>query len=154
MKRHVRGFTIVELSIVILVIGILATVVVVGYRGSQDRAHDLQIRDAATQVADQIQLFASNAGHFPRGGYGSTTAIGAGTECIDGASGWFGSSIYTCTVENTLVASGYLPSGFSVRLPQMPGYSAGTSIRGKCDDEACDGVLLSCFSDGCRYRKL
>lgn len=129
MKRHSYGFTLVELSIVIAVIGILVTIGVISYRGSQDRAHDLQIRDAATQVADQIQLFASNYGHFPRGGYGSTTAIGAGTECADGAAGWFGSSIYTCTVEDTLVASKYLPSGFSVGLPQMPGYSVGTSSR-------------------------
>lgn len=129
MKRRLHGFTVVELSIVIAVIGILVTISVVSYRGSQDRSHDVQIRDAAVQVADQIQLFVTNTGHFPRGGFGSTTAIGAGTECADGSAGWFGSSIYTCTVEDTLVASGYLPSGFSVRLPQVPGYSAGTSSR-------------------------
>lgn len=124
MKRHCRGFTILELAIVVAVIGILATIGIVNYQGAQERARDAKIRDAADKVGDAIQLFASQKGHFPLGGWGSTTAIGSNTECADGGAGWFGSGIYTCTVEDTLVASGYLPSGFSMNIPQMPGYSA------------------------------
>jgi len=127
MKRYSLGFTIVELTVVILTIGILATIGVVSYRGAQDRARDAKIRDAADKVADAIQLFATYKGHFPLGGWGSTAAIGAGTECADGVNGWFGSGIYACGVEDSLVASGLLPSGFSSDLPQMPGYSTGPS---------------------------
>ena len=129
MKRPNRGFTIVELLVVIISIGILATIGIVSYRGAQSRASDAKIRDGADKISDAIELFVVNNGHFPRGGWGSTTAIGADTECIDGGAGWFGSSIYTCTVEDTLVASGFLPSGFSKTLPQIPGYSSGTSSR-------------------------
>jgi len=129
MKRRSRGFTIVELLVVIITIGILATIGIVSYRGAQDRARDAKIRDGADKITDAIQLFVVNKGHFPLGGWGSTTAIGAGSECVDGGAGWFGSGIYTCTVEDTLVASGFLPSGFSATLPQMPGYTSGTSSR-------------------------
>ncbi|MEO5949590.1 MAG: prepilin-type N-terminal cleavage/methylation domain-containing protein [Candidatus Saccharimonas sp.] len=127
MKRLSSGFTIIELIIVIATIGILVTIGVVSYRGATDRAEDAKIRDGADKIADAIQLFVVGKGHFPLGGWGSTTVIGAGSECIDGGAGWFGSGIYTCSVEDTLVASGLLPPGFSAGLPQMPGYGAGSS---------------------------
>lgn len=52
-----KGFTIVELLIVIVVIGILAAIVIVAYSGVQDRARtskinaDMQSLDKATKVA-------------------------------------------------------------------------------------------------------
>lgn len=122
MIRAQRGFTIVELALVLLVMAALSTIGVVSYRGSQDRARDAKMLDAVDKIKDSVVLFASNQGHFPTGGSGSNVAIGAGTECSNGSGLWFGVGNYTCTLENTLVASGYLPSGFSSDLKYNPDY--------------------------------
>ena len=50
MKKSVRGFTIVELLIVIVVIAILAAITIVAYNGIQSRARD-------TQRASDISVF-------------------------------------------------------------------------------------------------
>ena len=116
-----RGFTLVELVIVVAVIAILATIVSVMYVNVQEQARDTKLRDAASKVAGAIQLFYSKYERMPRGGSGSTAAIGSGTECADGANGWFAKGTHGasgCTVEDTLVASGYLPVGFSDSLPK------------------------------------
>lgn len=122
MKQTLRqGFTIVELVVVIAVIAILATIVSMMYVTVQEQARDTQLRDAARKVVDAIQLFNSRYQHFPAGGSGSNSAIGSNSECADGANGWFAKGTYGasgCTVEDTLVASGYLPTGFSAKLPK------------------------------------
>ena len=124
MKQTLRqGFTIVELVVVIAVIAILATIVSVMYATVQQQARDTQLRDGANKVAGAIQLFYSKYERLPRGGSGSTVAIGTGTECTDGADEFFGKNVYTCTVEDTLVASGYLPDGFSSKLPKNKLYN-------------------------------
>ncbi|OYX36076.1 hypothetical protein B7Z00_04920 [Candidatus Saccharibacteria bacterium 32-50-10] len=121
-----QGFTIVEILIVTVVVAILATLTVVAYMNAQTQAQDVRVRDAADKVTDAIQLFASKTGRLPRGGSGSSTAIGAATECANGAEGWAAIGTYTCTVEDTLVASGYLPAGFMAKLPQNPTYPTAT----------------------------
>lgn len=122
MKHTLKqGFTVVELVVVIAVIAILATIVSVMYVTVQGQARDTQLRDAARKVVDAIQLFNSRYQHFPAGGSGSNSAIGSNSECADGANGWFAKGTYGasgCTVEDTLVASGYLPTGFSAKLPK------------------------------------
>jgi len=128
MKKNAPGFTLVELIIVTIVIGILASIIAVAYNGGQMRARNLKVQDGATKIADAIQLFIVNKGHFPAGGWGSTVAIGSATECPDGVNGWFGTSMYTCTVEDTLVASGYLPAGFTQDLPPNIAQSASDGL--------------------------
>ena len=124
-----QGFTIVEVLIVIVVVAILATITAAMYMNAQSQAQDVRVRDAADKLADSVQLFASKTGRLPRGGSGSSTAIGAATECANGAEGWAAIGTYTCTVENTLVASGYLPAGFMAQLPQNPTYPTETYNR-------------------------
>lgn len=117
MKRgHKRGFTVVELMIVIVVIGILASILAVMYNAAQTQSRDTKLRDSAQKIVEAIQLFSSNNGHFPIGGAASTVAIGASKECSNGANGWFNVQ-YTCTLNDTLVASGYLPSSLADGLP-------------------------------------
>jgi len=60
-----RGFTIVELLIVIVVIAILTTVTIVGYNGIQQRTRDAA-RDVAVQsIRDSLQLYWTENGHYP-----------------------------------------------------------------------------------------
>lgn len=127
-----QGFTIVELVIVIAVIAILTVITGVMYTKIQGQARNTQLRDAAAKVVDAIQLFKSKYGHMPRGGSGATATIGSGTECADGVNGWFAKGTYGtggCTVEDTLVASGYLPVGFSSKLPKNTLYNPSSSVN-------------------------
>lgn len=115
-----RGFTLIELVVVIAVIAILVTITGILYSNVQAQARDTQIRDSADKLVAAIQLFYVKYEHWPRGGNGNTLPL-SGTECPDGNYGWFGKGIYgatKCTAEDTLVASGYLPSGFSAQLPR------------------------------------
>ncbi len=57
MKRTVSGFTIVELLVVIVVIGIIATISVVAYNGIQDRAHLTKTLAAATNYEKIVSLY-------------------------------------------------------------------------------------------------
>lgn len=114
-----RGFTIVELLIVVVVIAILAALTATMYLDAQTQARDLAVKDAATKTADAIQLFVAKNGHFPYGGWGSDAPIGSATECSNGKNGYISArTSYVCTLADTLTASGYIPKGFYEALPK------------------------------------
>lgn len=61
-----RGFTIVELLIVIAVIGVLAAIVVVGYGAVVNNAHDSSVKSDLQKIDDAFKLFAlDSGGTFP-----------------------------------------------------------------------------------------
>lgn len=62
-KRH--GFTIVELLIVIVVIGILAAITVVAFNGIQNRAKNASLTSDLTNAAKQLQLARVETGTYP-----------------------------------------------------------------------------------------
>jgi general secretion pathway protein G len=67
MPKHKQyGFTIVELLIVIVVIGVLAAITIVAYNGIQNRAHDTAIRSDLSTIAKKFEIFATtNNGLYP-----------------------------------------------------------------------------------------
>ncbi len=87
-----RGFTIVELLIVIVIIGILAALVIVAYTGIQARANTTRQQTNAKAVAAKAEAYAAdNSGTYPTttanfsgsavaklpSGVGLKTAVGA-----------------------------------------------------------------------------
>ncbi len=64
-KINARGFTIVELLIVIVVIGILASITVVAYNGVQARAKDVQTEASYSQISDLLELYYLDNGMYP-----------------------------------------------------------------------------------------
>lgn len=67
--RHTKqkGFTIVELLIVIVVIGILAAITTVAYNGIQNRARTATIKSDLSQADKQLKVFkaGSSSGKYP-----------------------------------------------------------------------------------------
>lgn len=65
LKRKQSGFTIIELLIVIIVIGILALLVITTFAGVQQRARNTERETDIKAVHGQIEAYYSNEGHYP-----------------------------------------------------------------------------------------
>jgi len=73
--RNSKGFTIVELLIVIVVIGILAALVLNSFRGVQERARDTKRRTDVNSQASQLEVYYTDNGHYPLYSQVSTDAF-------------------------------------------------------------------------------
>lgn len=62
--KEYKGFTIVELLIVIVIIGILAAITIVSYNGIQSRARETSLKSDLTNIAKQIEVFHAD-GDYP-----------------------------------------------------------------------------------------
>ncbi|AHB41928.1 hypothetical protein RAAC3_TM7C00001G0055 [Candidatus Saccharibacteria bacterium RAAC3_TM7_1] len=65
MTRLSRGFTIVELLIVIVVIAILASITIVAYNGTQNRAKDSQLDSAIFHLKGSLEIYLAEKGVYP-----------------------------------------------------------------------------------------
>lgn len=65
LKQRQSGFTIVELLIVIVIIGILATLVIVTFSGVQQRARDSERKTDINAVAGQLEAVYAKLGAYP-----------------------------------------------------------------------------------------
>ncbi|MGB3945761.1 MAG: prepilin-type N-terminal cleavage/methylation domain-containing protein [Candidatus Saccharimonadales bacterium] len=65
--RTFSGFTIVELLIVIVVIGILAAISIVAYTSVQNRGHDSAIQNDLRTIAKQFELYRIDNQRYPTG---------------------------------------------------------------------------------------
>jgi len=65
LKKKGQGFTIVELLIVIVVIGILALLVITTYSGIQAKARNAKRESDIKALQTQIEAFFSQNGYYP-----------------------------------------------------------------------------------------
>lgn len=82
-----RGFTIVELLIVVVVIAILAAITIVAYNGIQNRARLSSAQTTASTVQKKIEAFNANTGAYPVAGSSLATQLGTTTESSISGSG-------------------------------------------------------------------
>lgn len=73
-KKH-KGFTIVELLIVIVIIGILASITVVSYQGITNRATAVKNQSYAAAVADKMRMWQALVGTYPTYGQLVTNSV-------------------------------------------------------------------------------
>lgn len=65
MKRFSKGFTVVELLVVIVVIAILASITIVAYNGIQDQARFAKEQTDLKHINDAIIIYKSQNGQYP-----------------------------------------------------------------------------------------
>ena len=65
LKKRSQGFTIVELLIVIVVIGILALLVITTYSGIQAKARNSKRQTDVASLQTQLEAFFSQSGYYP-----------------------------------------------------------------------------------------
>lgn len=101
MAKSMRGFTIVELLIVVVIIGILAAIVVVAYNGITTQANNAKTLSAANTWIKAIKLYNAETGNWPVNScFGSTsTYVGEGGQCWDSSPSWVVSSTFLSTMQ-------------------------------------------------------
>jgi prepilin-type N-terminal cleavage/methylation domain-containing protein len=144
MKRPTNGFTIVELLIVIVVIGILAAITIVAYNGIQDRSSDARRQSDMRNVQGIVEKYAADNGAYPS--TGSLSTVLSDDNCFAGTS-----------------QADWVP-GVTEKLPQsVPNPGKGRSGLGGCYLYSSNGTeyIISAWnmkssgpSSGTMYRRL
>lgn len=121
------GFTIVELLIVIVVIGILAAIVIVAYNGIADSANDSAVQNDLKQSYSKIQQFHIMNGRFPTSQAEINQNLIATKDSYGGGDNFY---IY-CRADNAMVAIvgraangngfAYSSEGGAIRFSSWPG---------------------------------
>lgn len=81
-----KGFTIVELLIVVVVIAILAAITIVSYNGITSRANSSAVKSAAVTVEKKAELYNTDSGNnrYPFTGADLTAASASSTFYLNG----------------------------------------------------------------------
>ncbi len=91
--RRQHGFTIVELLIVIMVIGILAAITIVAFNGVQTRAKNTSIENTASAYRKALAAYVAQKGDYP---------VSGAAACLGKAAAYSGGACYNGTASVTL----------------------------------------------------
>jgi general secretion pathway protein G len=76
-RRSQDGFTLIELMVVILIIGLLATIVVQNLRSATDKAKRVKAQADISQIKSALDRYYLDAGSYPTTDQGLTALISA-----------------------------------------------------------------------------
>lgn len=158
-RQKQRGFTIVELLIVIVVIAILAAIVLVAYNGMQERARMSNALSFEQQLRSKYLSYATGTWDFSEcsGGTVRNSSIGA-SDAISGTVSWITSGIpgnTTCAlhfdgsthIETTASLGPTLyVKGAWVRLST----AACTNVNNIISQAVANGAVAALYMPGCK----
>jgi prepilin-type N-terminal cleavage/methylation domain-containing protein len=106
MKRQRKGFTLVELAIVIAILGILAVVAIPKYQGMVDEARSAAAKAQLGTVRSAIAIhYAKNKGVFPANITGALFADGT-VASVDVGSGSVATVVVTTAIPSPVTGTG------------------------------------------------
>jgi prepilin-type N-terminal cleavage/methylation domain-containing protein len=142
LKNRSKGFTIVELLIVIVVIAILATLVIVTFTGIQQKARDSQRQTDINAVDSHLEAYFAQTGTYPTlamlqdSSWLSANMKGLDPQALVGPKG---ASINGTTSAGD--AYGYVATAGGVACPAASGSGAAMV-------STCDGFTLTAKLEG------
>lgn len=142
MKRILfknKGFTLVELLIVVGIIGILATLLMVNFVGVRQRARDAQRKSDIRQIQSALELYRSDNGSYPAA---VGTSIGTCGGSLTGASNTYMQKI-PCDPSGT---SGYNSGNYYYVSSGGTTYTLGACLENTADSQ---GTTTSPGGSGC-----
>lgn len=89
--KKLKGFTLIELMVVMAILGVLVTIALVSFRSSQARGRDAQRKSDLKQMSNSLELFYSDYQKYPDSAAGVMLACsydpitGSGSPCSWGA---------------------------------------------------------------------
>lgn len=122
-----KGFTIVELLIVIVVIGILAAIVIISYNGIQQRARTSAVTADLVNTYKQLTAYQLDNSAYP------TTLAAAG---INGSGG----TTFQYTVNNVASPQTFCVTGTNGNVSYKVSESSNTPVSGGCPGHGVGGV--------------
>lgn len=138
-----RGFTIIELLIVIVVIAILAALVIISYAGVQSRARDAERVSDIRAVQQGAELYNTNNGAYPARANANAN-LSAPAQGVDAAAlkpprGASGATL-TATVVTTVGAETYAYVGYDCTGVGAAATCAGFRVEGDLENSTTNEI--------------
>jgi prepilin-type N-terminal cleavage/methylation domain-containing protein len=144
-KTRSSGFTIVELLIVIVVIGILATLVIVTFTGIQQKGRNSQRQTDINAVQSHVEAFYADKGYYPtiQQLSDTTTWVPANLKGLDpeALKDPKGATVTGAPSTTTSFAYGYVAT-------HDDGVACTSGSSGTADDASCTKYVLTAAQEG------
>jgi general secretion pathway protein G len=144
MQKSKSGFTIVELLIVIVVIGVLAAITIVAYNGIQDRARSSTLQNDLVNAKKKLLLYQTEQGKFP-----STFALigNVGISASKSVYDTTGNNFYYCynTTNDQFGLAARTISNTAAY--QITSSSSLQKLSGVSGDTVCQAIGLTAWND-------
>jgi len=148
--RDTKGFTIIELLIVIAVIAILAGIVAVAYSHVTDKARDTTRQNNITEIQSQLEIFYANNNYYPSlDNLNDSTWLSANMKGLD-------SAIFSDPLDtsNTTLEAGSGTPKTAQKGDKKYAYDATGCTTDSDGNDECTGYTLSAYLEsGSTYTK-